>query len=91
MDQENADNIPMVQKFIAVLWPSFLVAGVETILFFTILDPQFVFYEYNISRMGAYSAGFFLFWLFSLITGILTLYFVRCRPRVDYQQDSSKP
>jgi len=53
-------NIPTIQKVIAVLWPSFLVAGVETIVFFTIFDPLNVFIDYDVSRLGAYSIGFFL-------------------------------
>lgn len=80
-------DIPTIQKFIAVLWPSFLVAGVETIVFFTIFDPQHVFFEYDVSRTGAYSIGFFLFWGFSIIPGILTLYFAK--PCAVYKDDSA--
>ncbi len=78
-DQEN--NIPAVQKWIAILWPSFLVAGIETIVFFTLFDPQNVFAEYEVSRIGAYSIGFLLFWVFAILPSILTMYFARpCRP-----------
>ena len=38
-------EIPTIQKVIAVLWPSFLVAGIETIVFFTIFDPLNVFID----------------------------------------------
>jgi len=48
-------NIPTIQKFIAVLWPSFLTAGIATILFFTAFDPQLLMalggYE-QISRLN---------------------------------------
>lgn len=77
-EQQLKDNdIPTIQKVITVLWPSFLVAGVETIVFFTAFDPQYVFYQYNISRLGAYSVGFFMFWFFAIIPSLLTLYFAR--------------
>lgn len=74
------NNIPTVQKIIAVLWPSFLTAGAATILFFTAFDPQLLMavggYE-QISRLGGYTIGFFLFWLLTASTGVLTCYFQR--------------
>lgn len=89
-EQSIADEIPLIQKVIAVLWPSFLVAGLETIVFFTLFDPQYVFTEYNISRVGAYSAGFFLFWGFTALPSVLTMYFSRpCKPCAGYKQDLS--
>ncbi len=73
-------NIPTVQKVIAVLWPSFLTAGAATILFFTAFDPQLLMavggYE-PISRMGGYTIGFFLFWFLTAGTCFLTCYFQR--------------
>ena len=92
MAEDNESNqdqeIPTVQKWIAVLWPSFLVAGVETIVFFTLFDPQYVFAEYDISRTGAYSVGFFLFWGFAMLPCILTMYFARpCKPCAVYKED----
>jgi hypothetical protein len=81
-------EIPTIQKVIAVLWPSFLVAGIETIVFFTIFDPLNVFIDYNITRLGAYSIGFFLFWVFAIIPCILTLYFARpCKPCAVYKDE----
>ena len=88
-DNTQKDNdIPLIQKVIAVLWPSFLVAGVETIVFFTLFDPVYVFAEYDISRVGAYSVGFFLFWGFAALPCILTMYFARpCKPCAVYKDD----
>ena len=71
------NNIPVIQRVIAVLWPSFITAGISTILFFTAFDPGVVFVDYDISRVGAYSVGFFLFWLFGAITAITTCFFLR--------------
>lgn len=73
-------SIPTTQKVIAVLWPSFLTAGVATILFFTAFDPQLLMavggYE-TISPLGGYTIGFFLFWLLTASTCVLTCYFQR--------------
>ena len=65
MDESNIDT-PMVQKLIAVLWPSFLTAGLATILFFVAFDPQLIVAVSgygDISRLGGYTIGFFLFWI----------------------------
>jgi len=75
-----SNDIPTIQKTIAVLWPSFLTAGVATILFFAYFDPQLLMqvsgYGY-ISRMAGYTIGFFLFWLLTSITCVMTCYFQR--------------
>lgn len=84
---EKAD-IPTIQKFIAVLWPSFLVAGLETIFFFTIFDPLNVFIDYDVTRLGAYSIGFFMFWAFAILPCVLTLYFAKpCKPCATYKDE----
>ena len=73
-------NIPKNQKIIAVLWPSFLTAGIATIFFFTAFDPQLIIaiggFE-KISHLGGYTIGFFLFWLLTSCTSVLTCYFQR--------------
>ena len=73
-------SIPRVQLISAVLWPSFLLAGVATAVFFTLLDPVRLF-EYEgeapLSRMAAYSLGFFLFWLLCAASSAATAYFMR--------------
>lgn len=70
--------VPRIQKIIAVLWPSFLTAGVATILFFTAFDPRefLLTTRYaEVSRLGAYTVGFFLFWLLTAGSCLLTCYF----------------
>ena len=91
MDDQNNNSennkIPAAQKWIAILWPSFLVASVETVVFFTLFDPQFVFAEYDIARTGAYTVGFFLFWAFAILPSMLTMYFAKpCRPCVEHKE-----
>jgi hypothetical protein len=67
-----------IQIGIAILWPSFLIAAVATGLFFSAFDPEYLFpfnTEAEVSHLGVYSIGFFLFWLMSALSGIGTLYF----------------
>jgi len=72
-------DIPTVQRVIAVFWPSFLTAGVATILFFTAFDPQEISlcmgHEKPVNNIGAYTIGFFLFWILTSTTCALTCYF----------------
>ncbi len=71
-------EVPKLQKCIAVLWPSFLVAIVATGLFFSAFHPDDLYpfgERTEVSRLGIYSIGFLLFWLVSVISGIGTLYF----------------
>jgi hypothetical protein len=77
------NEIPRIQRIIAVLWPSFLMSGLATILFFTLIDPaDLVIYHHSveISRTGAYTIGFFLFWLLTAASCGLTCYFNRPCP-----------
>lgn len=69
--------IPLIQRVIAILWPSFITAGIATVLFTTAFDPADIFHDYDISRLGAYSICFFLFWLFGAITSTATCYFLK--------------
>ena len=73
-------SISLAQRLISILWPSFLTAGVATILFFTAFDPaelMLVSGYGEISRIGGYTIGFFLFWLLTSSSCALTCYFQR--------------
>jgi hypothetical protein len=78
------NDMPLTQKVISILWPSFLTAGLATILFFTAFDPELIvaISGYGeISRMAGYTIGFFLFWLLTSSSCALTCYFQRsCKP-----------
>lgn len=69
--------IPLIQRVVAILWPSFIMAGIATILFTTAFDPEIIFSDYDISRLGAYSICFFIFWLFGALTATATCYFLK--------------
>jgi hypothetical protein len=68
------------KTLIWILWPSFLVAGAAEALFFTVFDPtELTFFGevVNVSRIAAYSIGFFLFWAFAASSSALTCFFQR--------------
>ncbi len=73
-------SIPRIQQFVSVLWPSFVLAGLATIVLFTAFDPHAVGLCMGVSsvtRIGAYTVGFFLLWLLTLCSSLLTVYFQR--------------
>jgi len=68
-----------VKKAIWILWPSFVVAGIAEVLFFTALDPQ----ELGLSRHVAYTAGFFLFWAFAAASSAFTCFLQRSAAEIN--------
>ncbi len=81
------EEIPKIQRAIAILWPSFLTSGVAMILFYWIFSPGEVFPELvagGTSNMAFYSVTFLLLWLITLISCLLSSYFLRpCNHRND--------
>jgi hypothetical protein len=75
------DDRPAVQRVISILWPSFLVAGVATVVLFTWIDPaELVLCMYDapvVTRLEAYSTGFFVLWFLTALASALTCYFGR--------------
>jgi hypothetical protein len=74
------------KTLIFILWPSFLVAAAAEALFFTVFDPtELTFFGevVNMSRIAAYSIGFFLFWAFAASSSALTCFFQRGAPEVN--------
>ena len=70
--------MPVPQRFGAVLWLSFLMATAATGVFFSILDPDDLRYCVpfpEVSRMAAYTIGFFLFWLLTAAAGVFAVMF----------------
>ena len=67
----------MVQRIMWVLWPAFLVAAAASGVFFSVFDPQqfWLFGEHlEISRLGAYSIGFFGFWAVGIAASALSVF-----------------
>ena len=74
-----ASTIPPIQRVSAVLWPAFLCAGAATGVFFTFFDPVTLLEcegEPPLSRTGAYTLGFFMFWFLCIASSIGTSYFL---------------
>ena len=62
-----------------VTWSSFLVACIATMLFFALIDPDYLIDVLNHprwlpSRMAGYALGFFFFWFISACAASLTAY-----------------
>jgi len=75
-------ELPAVQRVSSVLWPSFLLAGAATVVFFALIDPVSMLDCQGappLSRTAAYSLGFFLFWLLTAASSGATLYFLGTR------------
>lgn len=71
------DKIPIIQRVVAILWPSFITAGIATVLLSTAFDPVVILIDYDISRLGSYTICFFLFWSFGAMTAASTCYFLK--------------
>lgn len=75
-----------MQKLIQVLWPSFLVAGLVEIVFFTVIAPQELYLfgqPVHFSPIATYSIGFFAFWLVCAASSLTTLFFQRTSEEVN--------
>lgn len=84
--------IPLIQRVVALLWPSFITAGIATIVFATAFDPKTLLMEYDFSGLAIYSTSFFLFWLMGVINAMSTCFFLmpcsvfnKCKTRQDTQ------
>lgn len=85
-------EISTVQKVSAILWPSFLFAGAANSIFFTFMDPFRLFActgTAPLSRIGAYSVGFLLFWLLCIGSSLGTAYFMKRIARVSRRSRST--
>ncbi len=67
----------LIQRYGTTLWPSFLIAGIASIAFFGNIDPETLqvqtLPDWNISRLGGYTIGFFMFWAVGLTSSVLSL------------------
>ena len=75
------------QAIAIVVWISFLVAAIGTMIFFALFDPvdlTGIFDEdLDIGRESGYAAGFFFFWILSAISSAVTAWLVRTAPKRD--------
>ncbi len=65
----------MRRMAMSVLWPAFLVAALADGFFFSLVDPREVLpADLGLTALGAYTVGFFFFWLVCALAGTLTYY-----------------
>ena len=63
------------QRWMWILWPAFLVAGVLEMLVFAMVDPQDLHWfgqPVTMSREGIYTLAFFVFWGIAAASSALT-------------------
>jgi hypothetical protein len=77
------DPVPAVQRWGAVVWPSFFAAGVATMVFFALFDPvelaRLAWVGIEIDRKLGYTVGFFLFWSCTFSASLFTSFLMRSR------------
>ncbi|MCW8964887.1 MAG: hypothetical protein OQL16_13910 [Gammaproteobacteria bacterium] len=79
-DSESKYDIPLIQRISSILWPSFITAGIANSFFFTFFEPQALLYAAGYSEMSniaVYSIGFFMFWLLTSSSCVMTSYFMK--------------
>ncbi len=68
-----------------ILWISFLMAAIATMVFFAMVDPELLSGTtspgWHISRETGYAIGFFGFWALTLATSFLSIFLVRTEHR----------
>ena len=75
------------QAVFTVVWISFLVAAIGTMVFFALFDPvdlSGIFDDdLEIGRDAGYAAGFFFFWALCALCSGVTAYLIRTAPKRD--------
>lgn len=75
------------QAVFAVLWISFLCAGVGTMVFFALFDPVELVSAFDeditLDRGIGYAAGFFFFWALAFVCSGMTAFLLRTAPNRD--------
>jgi phosphotransferase system glucose/maltose/N-acetylglucosamine-specific IIC component len=73
------------QAVFTVVWISFLVAAIGTMVFFALFDPvdlSGIFDpDLDIGRDAGYAAGFFFFWALCALCSAVTAYLIRTAPK----------
>ena len=76
----------MFQRWMWVLWPSFIVAALGEAMFFAFLDPEDLTLfgqPLHLSRTTVYSVSFFLFWVLGGLSSGLTCFLQRSKDEVN--------
>ncbi len=76
---DKVSPMPVLARIMAILWLTFLVSIAATGIFFSAIDPLELKYCValpEVSRLGAYTIGFFLLWLLTASTSLLCVFFI---------------
>lgn len=69
-----------MNRWLVILWASFIAGGMAEIIFFTLIDPAqlyFLGHEVELGPMATYSIGFLFFWLFAAASSAFTWFLER--------------
>ena len=73
------------QAVFTVVWISFLIAAIGTMVFFAFFDPvelaAVIDENLEVSRDAGYAAGFFFFWVICAVCSGVTAFLVRTAPK----------
>ena len=85
----------LMQRWMWIAWPAFLVACLLEMLVFALVDPEALHWfgaPLAVSRQGVYTLAFFAFWLCAAVSGGLTTLLSqspfevnRCRHLAEYR------
>lgn len=71
----------LIKQWGAILWPSFVAAGLASMVFFAFVDPlrlrDLTFPQHALSRELGYTLGFFMFWAVTAASSAVTWYLLR--------------
>lgn len=82
-------GIPLRQILIALLWSSFLSAGIACVLVFAWIDPTPILEQFGLdldNLLSSYSLAFFFFWLIGIASVSICLFFLRPVARSTHNQ-----
>jgi hypothetical protein len=68
------------QRWMSIVWPAFLMAGLLEVVVFSVVDPQDLHWlsqPLELSRKAIYTLSFFVFWGVTTLSGVLTTLLAR--------------
>jgi hypothetical protein len=76
---------------VTIGWTSFVAAGVAETVFFATFDPQVLTasatFPFELSRLGAYTLGFVLFWVLAAASATTAVWLLAADPQRSTEAD----